>query len=92
MSESGNQHGFTFDTLKAIIDERDKRYSAQFDAQEKAVQVAQENTVKWQASANEWRQAMDDRERNFLSKSMGYVIGGITVITWLITFAEKFYK
>src|SRR6185436_1476993 len=69
----------TVDTLKAIIDERDTRYtqladakekaiSAALAAAEKAVQVAEVNSEKWRANANEWRLAMDDREALFVKK------------------------
>jgi len=69
----------TVDTLKAIIDERDTRYtqladakekaiSAALAAAEKAVQVAEINSEKWRANANEWRMAMGDREAHFVKK------------------------
>ena len=69
----------TIETLKAIVDERDLRYtqladakekaiSAALAAAEKAVQVAEVNSEKWRANANEWRLAMDDREALFVKK------------------------
>jgi len=88
--------GWTTDTVRALIDERDARYQETFtairttiqnlekslaqraDAQdhffksamgsmEKAVSVAEANSEKWRAQSNEWRGAMDDRERKFLT-------------------------
>ena len=67
----------TLTTVKAIIDERDIRYtqladakekaiSAALAAAEKAVTVAEINSQKWRENANEWRQAMDDREAQFV--------------------------
>jgi len=69
----------TIETLKAIVDERDLRYTqlaeakekaigAALAAAEKAVQVAEVNSEKWRANANEWRLAMDDREALFVKK------------------------
>ena len=63
--------------LKAIMDERDRRYEEKFIAQEKATSIALEEAekakdkadkevVKWQAGANEWRGAMTDREKAFV--------------------------
>lgn len=92
--------GWTLDTLKALMDERDRRYSevseakeraisAALAAAEKAVSVAEANAEKWRSNSNEWRAAMDDRERNFLSKGMGYVVGALSVVALLITIAGK---
>lgn len=92
--------GWTLSTLKQLMDERDRRYgevseakeraiSAALAAAEKAVLVAEGNAEKWRMNANEWRAAMDDRERNFLSKGMGYVIGALSTIAVLLTIMEK---
>lgn len=92
--------GWTLVTLKALMDERDRRYTEISEAKEKAVEaalaaaskavdVAEKNAEKWRASANEWRAAMDDRERNFLSKGMGYVIGALSAIALLLTIMDK---
>jgi acyl-CoA reductase-like NAD-dependent aldehyde dehydrogenase len=42
--------------------------SAALSAAEKAVQVAEVNAERWRNSANEWRAAMDDRERRFAQR------------------------
>lgn len=67
-----------FETLLA---EQEKRYAQRFDAQEKAIAVAEANAEKWRANANEWRQAMTDRERNFLPRSLGHVIGVLSALS-----------
>ncbi len=71
-------HGWTLDTLKeyldAKIDGNDKRYGSIFDAQEKATVAAlaaaekatskaEETAAKKADAQNEWRAAMNDRER-----------------------------
>lgn len=62
-----------------LADAQDKAVQAALVAQEKAVQAAlaaadkavakaEEGSARWQASANEWRGAMNDRERNFIPR------------------------
>lgn len=80
---------WTLEAFKELMDERDRRYEQRFNAQEEAVKVYKETSDKWQASANEWRGAMTDRERNFLSKSMGYVVGALSAIALVLTIADK---
>ena len=64
--------------IRAILEERDKRYEEKFNAQESAVIIAlgaaekasdksERDIVKWQQGANEWRGAMVDREDSFIS-------------------------
>lgn len=92
--------GWTLDTLKALMDERDMRYaqvaeakeraiSAALAAAEKAVLVAEQNSEKWRMNANEWRGSMVDRERAFFSKSMGYVVGLLSAIGLILTIMDK---
>lgn len=93
--------GWSLDTLKALMDERDRRYgevseakeravAAALAAAEKAVLVAEQNAEKWRTNANEWREAMNDRERNFLSKGMGYVVGALGAVSMMLTLLDKF--
>jgi len=60
-------------------DERDRRYTevglerekaivAAFQASEKAIAKAEANAEKWRESANEWRGAMSDRDRELPSR------------------------
>ena len=55
--------------LLVILDERDKAVRAALAAAEKAIGVAEVNSEKWRANANEWRAAMSDRENRFAAKS-----------------------
>jgi len=76
--------GWTLESLKthfeAIIKANDKRYKQRFEDQDSAVKAAlasaekavareQENSEKWRASANEWRGAMNDRERDLMPRT-----------------------
>ncbi len=98
-----HNHGWTLDTLKTLMDERDRRYgemaaakelaiNAALAAAEKAVAVAERNAEKWRDSANEWRKAMNDREINFLPRNIGYIIGALTAVSIFITVGEKLLK
>ena len=60
-------------------------YDRRFEAQEKAVAVAEANSERWRQNANEWRAAMTDRERNFLSRGMGLVAIALGIIATLLT-------
>lgn len=75
--------GWTTDTLhvwvRTVMDERDRRYEQRFAAQEKATEVAvagareagikAENAIeKRLENTNEWRDAMNDRDRNLLPR------------------------
>jgi len=95
--------GWTLSTLKALMDERDVRYGQIAEAKErailvainnaeKAVQIAETNAEKWRVNANEWREAMNDRERNFLSKGMGYVVGALSAVALILTVADRIIK
>lgn len=76
--------------VKDALAAQEKAVNAALAASEKAVSVAETNAERWRAGANEWRAAMNDRERNFLSKGMGYVVGGLSAIALLLTIADKF--
>lgn len=82
------------------MDERDRRYgevseakeravAAALAAAEKAVLIAEGNAEKWRTNANEWRASMLDRERQFLSKSIGYIIGGLTIVTLVLSLMSR---
>jgi len=63
---------WNFDTLKQHFDalrEADKEaVKAALAAAEKAVEKADDNGEKWRENANEWRGAMNDRERNLMPR------------------------
>jgi len=65
--------------FERVLNERDRIYGERFTSQQQAVsaalasskeaiQVAENNSEKWRANANEWRAAMTDRERSFVRK------------------------
>lgn len=54
--------------LFRLIEETDKRYDMRFKNAEKAVEIAETNSERWRSNANEWRGAMDDRERKYVGK------------------------
>jgi hypothetical protein len=98
-----DKRGWTIETLKAFMDERHAHYSEKselqkeavanaFNAAAKAVAVAEENAEKWRMNANEWRSAMNDRERQFLSKGMGYVVGALSAIALILTIMDRMLK
>ena len=78
-----NISGWTVDTLHAhiqtiindrdklwltILDEREKRHEQRFIAAQKAVDVAQADAEKWRDNANEWRAAMNDKDKTYATK------------------------
>lgn len=94
---------WTLETLKALLDERDRRYGeiaaakekaveAAFAAAEKAVATAEANAERWRDNANEWRASMLDRERQFLSKGIGYIVGALSAIALVLSIADKLFK
>jgi len=96
---------WTVESLKALMDERDRRYAAITDANEKALHAAltavreatqetKHQTDKWQLSANEWRQAMTDKDRNFVTKNTlwGWLVASIMMVLALIQILERVSK
>jgi len=88
--------------VNRLMTEIDKRNGAQFLAQEravtaalaaaeKAVLVAERNAEKWRDNANEWRGAMTDKDRNFVTKATlwGYAVAMVGLILTLILISEK---
>jgi VIT1/CCC1 family predicted Fe2+/Mn2+ transporter len=76
--------------VKSALASAEKAVDAALQSAETAKEVARINDDKWMANANEWRKAMDDRERNFLSTGMGYVIGGLTLLSLLFILFKEF--
>jgi hypothetical protein len=85
------------DSLKELMDERDRRYmevsaaseralTAALTAVREATSEAKHNTDKWQESANEWRNAMNDKDRNFVTERAmwGYFIGAIGLVLAIV--------
>lgn len=55
--------------FEKLLLEKDKAINIALASAKEAVLVAETNSEKWRANANEWRGAMTDRERNFLTNS-----------------------
>ena len=55
--------------VREALAAQEKAVNAALAASEKAVLVAENNAEKWRANANEWRAAMNDREKGFTSSS-----------------------
>lgn len=53
--------------ITAAMAAQEKAVNAALTASEKAISIAEVNSEKWRNNANEWRGAMNDRERNFAS-------------------------
>lgn len=83
--------GWNVDTLKALMDERDRRYALEADNAKEALSLFRENNNKWRELQNEWRGTMTDKDRNFVTKSAlwGYAVGIVGLILSLILVIEK---
>lgn len=85
-----NESPHSVATLKELMDERDRRYEQRFRESEKALDLANEHGEKWRTAANEWRQAMTDREREFLPRSIGYIVAAFSVVGLIVSLVDKF--
>ena len=87
------------------MDERDRRYTEVASASEKALHAAliavreateetKHQTDKWQSSANEWRQAMNDKDRNFVTHNTlwGWLIASVMLVLALMQIFERIGK
>ena len=109
MPDENNLNSWTTDTLhqhiKAMMDERDKRYeqlaSAQKEAvasalasSERAVEKAEAIAERWRANANEWRAAMSDKDKLYLTKEVarGYFVTGLMAAGVLVGIVETFIR
>jgi len=59
------------------------------EAAEKAQLLFSNTLESWKIHSNEWRDAMNDREREFLPRTMGIVIGIISVISMLLVIFDR---
>jgi hypothetical protein len=55
--------------FERILSEKDKALDAALNSAKEAVTVAEKNSEKWRENANEWRGAMTDREKSFISRT-----------------------
>lgn len=65
--------------FQAILVEKDKAIKIALSAQEKAAEVNKDEVQRWRDSANEWRGAMNDRERDFLTRREFYIMIGTAI-------------
>lgn len=71
--------------IEGILAERDKAIAAALSAAEKAVDKAEADNRKWREAANEWRGAMTDRERDFLTRREFYsIIGAVVLVVGVV--------
>lgn len=72
MQTNRPQSGWTPETLLAHFTQRledlDKRHEQSLVALERATDLAKANLTAWQLHANEWREAMKDREAHFMQR------------------------
>ena len=66
-----NEQRFTAQqqAIKDALTSQKEAVAAALVAAEKAVLVAETNAEKWRAASNEWRGAMNDRERNLMPRT-----------------------
>lgn len=105
MPNETNISGWTVDTLhdhiKSMMDERDRRYEQMLVAQKEsvvtalssaqlAVDKAEGIAEKWRLNANEWRSAMSDKDRLYLTKDVakGYFILGLMASGVIVAIVE----
>ena len=84
MTERENQP-CDYHALRAMLDERDRRYEEKFASLLEQRRVYEIHAEAWRAQANEWRAAMTDRERTFLPRSIGFILGALSVISLILT-------
>lgn len=74
--------------LEKLISAHDARYKSIFEAQERALRVAEDNNKHWKAEADDWRRRADEREREFTPKLLFYVMWaasfGVSIVSVVI--------
>jgi hypothetical protein len=81
--------GWTLDTLKELMDERDKRYEQRFISSQKAIDEAKGETQKKFENTNEWRGLVTDTQKNYITRAeLDPVVKQVnTCVTWPVVFA-----
>lgn len=79
--------------ISAAMAAAEKAINAALAASEKAVAVAERNAEKWRDNANEWRQAMNDKDRNFVTKAVlwGYLSGVVGIMVAILGLLIKLF-
>lgn len=70
---------FLDDSLTRRFGDSEKAVRAALEAAEKAITKAEIENQRWREAANEWRGAMSDRERDFLTRKEFYTMIGTAV-------------
>lgn len=70
--------------LKQLLQEHEKRNNMMFANIEKANTVRDRTEEHWRAAANEWRAAMDDRERQFVPRSIASILAIVSILSLLV--------
>ena len=80
--------------LHDLLDEKDRRYEVEFTNAREAVKLAHQNFIKWQEHANEWRQAMTDKDRNFVTKNAlwGYILGASGLLLTIMILLQGLFR
>ena len=80
--------------VTAALAAADKAVQAALISAEKAVLKKEEEVERWRAASNEWRGALSDRERDYLSRKEFYSIIGtaIAVVGLALTLYIGFKK
>jgi hypothetical protein len=72
--------------VSAALAAAEKAVVAALASSEKAVDKAEVSAERWRNAANEWRGAMGDRERDFLTRKEFYAIVGAAISVIGLTF------
>lgn len=75
--------------FEKILEEKDKAINIALAAAKEAVGVAEKNAEKWRDQANEWRGAMNDREKKFITR--GEVWMGAVAVAGLVIAVIKLF-
>lgn len=76
--------------FEKILSEKDKALNAALASAKEAVSVAENNAEKWRNQANEWRGAMSDREKNFITRREVWI--GLVAVAGIVLAILQFLK
>jgi hypothetical protein len=77
--------------VQAALMAADKGVSAALASAEKAVDKAEVGAERWRNAANEWRGALNDRERDFLTRREFYamLVTAIAAVSLILAFVSR---
>lgn len=76
--------------FEKILAEKDKALNAALASAKEAVSIAEANAEKWRNQANEWRGAMSDREKNFVTRREVWL--AVVAIAGFVLAILQFFK